>query len=170
MPLTNWGALDANRYQQQRSQGRGWGNQSYRGYPRQQPGGYQQPPLPYSGAGAWQQGGGRGQWPPQQSSQPQRGYRAGGGIGGLGGGMGQIRSPGAVSYEQGQQNRMQQLMDWYNPLQKMFGQDPRFQQSWEHAAGSMFDPLYKGSFRPWDMFMKPFSGIGLPPGMQESNY
>ena len=91
MPLTNWGALDANRYQQQRSQGRGWGNQSYRGYPRQQPGGYQQPPMPYAGAGAWQQPTqNRAQW----SQQPQRGYRAGGGIGGTVGTGGRRGMPG----------------------------------------------------------------------------
>lgn len=112
-------------YNPRASQGRAWGSRQWGGYTPQQ-----QPPMPYAGAGAWQQPTqNRAQWSQQT---PQRGYRAGGGIGGFrprGEGMGAVAGefqklrnmgyeaglgPSAMDYISrldigGRQNLMQQM-------------------------------------------------------------
>ena len=79
-----WGTFNPYTHQQSKqfSSANPWGGGQRQS---QQQGRYQQPPMPYSGAGAWGQPQGGGY--PYQSQQPSR-RGGGGGMGGFGGGRG----------------------------------------------------------------------------------
>jgi len=175
----SWGTFNPYTHQQQNSQGRGWGSNVYRGGQRQsqQQGGYQQPPMPYSGAGAWGQnqsqgGGGYPQRPPQRSGG---GGGIGGGLPGMGiGGRGSYGGSGQLGNRQGTAARhfekfgsptdkLQQMQQWYGPMQQMFGQSQGFQPAWMQAVQSFMDPWAGRQFDPSDFF-----GNFNPGGMADS--
>lgn len=166
-----WGTFNPYTYQQQHSTGSGYGSNVWSGGQRpsqQQQGGYQQPPMPYAGAGAWGQ--------PQGGGGPRRpqGRGGGGGIGGFGGrspygGYGG-RSGGRVdmSWEDKQQQRQQNMMQNVGQMQGLFGQMPGYGGAMQDALKWMYAPGWGTEKFPIQQFIGSLTGGwgGDPKGYQ----
>jgi len=177
-----WGTFNPYTYQQQHSTGRGWGSNVYRGGQgsSQQQGGYQQPPMPYAGAGAWgQPQQSQGQWGQQPQQPPQRrgggigGGIGGRGIGGRGGGYGGSQGFGRQGETASMFDKMNQMSQMQQMMGQIYGHDPSFQQSFAQASMPFMHSKYSGAFPVMDVFSQmgmrepdPFSSVYFGGGGQ----